>query len=413
MKLPSVLLGSSCVLAGLLSLAGWGAWTPSPARAAGAEHEPGSEGEDWRDSILVVSAREHALIMQNPTSGEREAFFRVGLSPTDVAVSPDGLTAVVTNRGMRISGTTISIVDLYATKLVRTIPLETSSKRPGPDGVSDRKEKKRTYHRPTGVTFIGDKPRVLVSCAIEGALLLVDLIEARVIGDVELEASDAQNVLVDHSGRFAYVANQGSGTVSVVKLDRMQVVGTIDVGGGPRGMALHPTRDEIWVTNTQTNSISIIDLETRDEHMEFACGAMPSDIVFTPDGAFALVANMQEGNVSVFDTESRRIKTLIELDRVSKEQAKLRPVEMPGHFGRSPLPTRILINPEGTHAWISTRRDDQLHEIDLSTWAVVRKTVAPTAPTCLAWSRVPKDVDAPAFIPVSRRRGHADSSDSR
>ena len=140
---------------------------------------------------------------------------------------------------------------------------------------------------------------------------------------------------------------------------------------------------------------------------------MPSDIVFTPDGAFALVANMQEGNVSVFETESRRIKTLIDLDRVSKAQAKVRPVKMPGHFGRSPLPTRIVINPEGTHAWISTRRDDQLHEVDLATWTVVRKMEAPIAPTCLAWSRVPRDVDAPAIVPVSRRGDRSASSDSR
>lgn len=414
MKPPSIFLGASGLLAGLLAVTAWSAWTPSRARAATPvpSRAMAALNDDWRDSILVVSALEHALIMQNPTSGEREAFFRVGLSPTDVAVSPDGLTAVVSNRGMRISGTTISVVDLYATKLVRTIPLVATSKRSGP-GARPGREETRGYHRPTGITFIGDKPRVLVSCAIEGALLLVDLIEARVIGDVVLDADDAQNVLVDHSGEFAYVANQGSGTVSVVKLDRMQVVGSIDVGGGPRGMALHPTRDEIWVTNTQTNSISIIDLETRDEQMEFACGAMPSDIVFTPDGAHALVANMQEGNVSVFDTDTRRIRTLIELDRVSHAQAKLRPVEMPGHFGRSPLPTRILINPEGTHAWISTRRDDQLHEVDLSTWQVVRKTGAPTAPTCLAWSRVPRDVDAPAIVPLGGSRGRATSDDAR
>lgn len=352
-----------------------------------------------RDSILVVSAREHALILQDPETGKHNAFFRVGQSPTDVAVSVDGCTAVVTNRGLRISGTTISVVDLYATKLVRTIPLIASSNR------SDRGKSARAYHRPTGVTFIGKQPRVLVSCAIEGALLLVDLIEARVIGDVELEAADSQNVLVDHSGRFAYVANQGSGTVSVVKLDRMQVVGSIDVGGGPRGMALHPTRNEIWVTNTQTNSISIIDLDTRDERIEFACGAMPSDIVFTPDGELALVANMQEGNVSVFETDSLRIKELVSLDRVTKTQAKLRPVEMPGHFGLSPLPTRILINPEGTRAWISTRRDDQLHELDLKSLEILRKIAAPTAPTCLAWSRVTENKRSRDLSPVVAPRG--------
>ena len=43
-------------------------------------------------------------------------------------------------------------------------------------------------------------------------------------------------------------------------------------------MGLHPLKDEIWVTNADTNSISIIDLEERDERIEFACGAMPVDV---------------------------------------------------------------------------------------------------------------------------------------
>ena len=334
------------------------------------------------DSILLVSAKEHALIAQDPTTGERSAFFRVGISPNAVAVSPDGRTAVVTNRGERISGTTICVVDLQATNLVRTIPLEVQTKDP------DRSVASRAYHRPSGVTFLPGGRRVLVTCAIEGALLMVDLVEARVIGHVELEAEGSEEVLIDHDGAFAYVANRESGTVSVIELGRMRLVRNIDAGGGPSGMALHPFADEIWVTNADTNSISIIDLETRNERTEFACGAMPVDVCFTPDGAHALVTNMQEGNVSVFDARSLRIEQLIELDRVSEDRAKTRPVAMPGRFGLSPLPTRVLAHPAGGFAWISTRRDDRLHVVDTSTWAVVASQRAPHAPDDLGWSRV-------------------------
>ena len=234
----------------------------------------------------------------------------------------------------------------------------------------------------------------MVSCATEGALLLVDLHEARVIGDCLLDGDGSNAVVVDHSGRFAFVANRDSGTVSVVKLDRMRLVKSIEAGGGPSGMALHPTRNEVWLANTATNSISIIDVEEREEQMEFACGAMPSDIAFTPDGKYAMVVNMQEGNISVFETESRRIRTLVDLERVSREQAKARPVHISGHFGRSPLPTRILIGPDGNRAYVSTRRSDQLHEIDLSTWAVIRTLNTAIEPTDLSWSRVASDIEA-------------------
>lgn len=334
------------------------------------------------EALLVVSAEEHALVLKDPESGERTAFFRVGISPNAVAVSPDGRTAVVANRGERISGTTICVVDLYASNLVRTIPLEAQVKNP------DRTMETRAFHRPSGLIFLPDGRRVLVTCAIEGALLMVDLVEARVTGHVELGAEGSHDVAVDHEGRFAYVANRGSGTVSVIKLARMEFERNIEAGGGPRGMALHPIKDEIWVTNTDTNSISIIDLETRNESMEFACGAMPVDVSFTPDGKRALVTNMQEGNVSVFESDSHRIEAVIHLDRVSETQAELRPVNMPGRFGRSPLPTQIIVEPSGERAWISTRRDDRLHLVDLKKRKVVAHFEAPTAPDDLGWSTV-------------------------
>ncbi|MEC8513071.1 MAG: YncE family protein [Planctomycetota bacterium] len=341
------------------------------------------------DSILVVSAKERALVVQDPTTGERSASFMVGISPNAVAVSPDGRTAVVTNRGERISGSTICVVDLHATDLVRRIPLEVQTKNP------DRSVALRSYHRPSGVAFLRSGRRVLVTCAIEGALLKVDLVDARVIGHVELEAEGSQEVVVDHDGAYAYVANRESGTVSVIELERMRLVRNIDAGGGPHGMALHPFADEIWVTNAYTNSISIIDLETRNERTEFACGAMPMDVCFTPDGAHALVTNMQEGNVSVFDAKTLQIERLIELDRVSEDRARTRPVGMPGRFGLSPLPTQVLAHPDGGLAWISTRRDDRLHVVDTSTWAVVTSHDAPHAPDDLGWSRV-STVPAPA-----------------
>ena len=350
------------------------------------------------DSLLVVSAKEHALVMQDPITGDRTAFFRVGLSPDSVAVTEDGRTAVVTNRGDQLSGNSICIVDLHATNLVRTIPLEVTRQN------LDQSVYKRSYHRPSGIDFIAGKKRVVVSCATEGALLLVDLNEARVIGDCLLEADDSSAVIVDHSGKFALVANRGSGTVSIVKLDRMHLVKTIEAGGGPSGMALHPVRNEVWLANTETNSISIIDIDEQQESIEFACGALPSDIAFTPDGKYAMVVNMQEGNISVFETESRRIRTLIDLEPVSREQAKARPVHISGHFGRSPLPTRILIGPDGKRAYVSTRRSDQLHEIDLSTWAVIRTLNTAVEPTDLSWSRVASDIETETSSASRRER---------
>lgn len=364
--------------------------TASPNAADAAVGAGAAEGAEVTDSLLVVSAEEHALAVLDPVTGDRRAFFRVGLGPSAVTVSPDGRTAVVTNRGAQLSGMSICIVDIFATNLARNIPLEITVA--GPDGQPMTK----AFHRPSGIAFIPGTRRVLVTCAYEGAVLMVDMDEARVIADLTLDLGGAEDVLVDHTGQLAFVAHNDAGKVSVVRLDRMKVEGVIEAGGGPAGMALHPLRNEIWIVNTESNTISVIDADKGTESMEFACGAMPIDVAFTPDGTSALVANLQEGNVSVFDTESHYVKTLIELERVSKIQGEARPVELAGSFGRSPLPSSILVSPDGRSAWITTRRDDLLTEVELGTWKVLRTVDTVLMPLDVAWSRVSGDLVEPA-----------------
>ncbi|MEM6673050.1 MAG: YncE family protein [Planctomycetota bacterium] len=341
-------------------------------------------GPSTPESLLVVSAAEHALTVHDPLTGNRRAYFRVGIAPSSVAVSSDGRTAVVTNRGSQLSGNSICVIDLYASNIVRTIELTVSDQRPNGDVVE------REYHRPSGAIFLPDRPRVLVTCATEGALLLVDLINARVVADVLLDEIDAEGVVLDHTGRYAFVSHRSSGTVSVVSVDGMRVVETIDAGGQPSGMALHPDKNEVWVANRTTNSISIIDADALRERTEVPSGAMPVDLDFTPDGRNALVLNHQEGNVSVIDTESLRVRTVITLNRVTPQQAQDRPVDQPAAFGRSPLPTRITVDPMGERAWVATARDDRITEVDLKRWRLRRSIDTLREPICVELSQ-PKE----------------------
>src|SRR6476661_659515 len=49
---------------------------------------------------------------------------------------------------------------------------------------------------------------------------------------------------------FAYIANQGDSTVSVIDVATNTVVGSpIGVGGGPFGIAVHPTGTRVYTAN--------------------------------------------------------------------------------------------------------------------------------------------------------------------
>ncbi|MBL6757552.1 MAG: hypothetical protein ISQ11_14225 [Planctomycetes bacterium] len=325
-------------------------------------------------SLVVVSAAEDAIALFDPDSGERRAFFRVGNGPTSAAVSSDGRTAVVTLRGRALSGNSICVVDLHAAAIVRTIALTVSTKK------ADGSSVVRSYHRPDDVIFLPGEARVLVSCAAEGALLQVDLLQKKVVGVAEFGRPGADDIVLGHDGRVAFVTNRKDGVIYAVNLANMSVLKRMDAGGGATGVALHPTRTELWATNSTTNTISIIDCEKLEERMEFPCGAMPVDIAFTPDGKNALVVNYQDGNVSVIDARSLRVRALIKVPRVSRELAEARPVAEPVAFGRSALPSSVAVDPAGDRGWVTAERSDQIFEVDLSTWKVLRGLKSPGAP---------------------------------
>ena len=360
---------------------------------------PSQESED---SLVVVSGTEDALVLLDPDTGQRRAFFRVGSGPSASAISDDGRTAVVALRGHALSGDSICVVDLHAAALVRTIPLSTETARG--DGTTDV----RVFHRPTGVVFLPGRARVLVTCAGEGALLLVDLLQQRVAGVAQLDGQGADDVVLDHEGRFAYVSDGAAGQVHIVRLETMHLVRSVEAGGGASGIAIHPTRDEVWATNTNTNTISVIDCGAQEERLEFPCGAMPVDLAFTPDGANALVVNHQEGNVSVIDSESLQVRAVVRVPRVSEEAALERPVPEPVAFGRSALPTSVMVDPEGDRAWITARRSDSVHEVSLASFEVTASHAAPGGPVHVAWSSLtPAALSSPIvpIVPLEGRGG--------
>lgn len=341
-----------------------------------------------RQRLLVVHQDEGVLTVLDPADGRLEGAIRVGVGAGQVAVSPDGRRAVVTNRGTAHGGSSVSLVDVEGQRLLRTIPLSLEQHRPGAGRVTIE------HHRPAGVCFTRDPRRVLVTCEVGPALLLIDLEEARVVGAVELGQVGPGRILLDREGRRAFVANSGSGSVSVVDLGRRHVLATIETGGGARGLALHPAQDQLWVTNYETNSISVVSTSSLEEVFEFPVGACPVGLTFTLDGARALCVNQQESSLSVFDTAQRRLLGEVKLERLDEAAAEARPLgEHQSGFGRSSLPSAILLTPDGCTAWVSLSRSDRVAELDVGALEIVRYLeTGARAPLGLAWAEYEDDV---------------------
>ena len=106
---------------------------------------------------------------------------------------------------------------------------------------------------------------------------------------------------------FAYIANAGDGTVSVIDTATNAVAATIDVGGSPFGVAVHPDGATIYVTNNNDATVSVIDAATNAVTATIPVGGGPVyGVAVTPDG-FNLYVAIGYSGVAVIDTRTNSV----------------------------------------------------------------------------------------------------------
>jgi YVTN family beta-propeller protein len=109
---------------------------------------------------------------------------------------------------------------------------------------------------------------------------------------------------------FAYVSNGGSNTVSVLDLVYLRQDRTLQVGVQPTGLAVSPTRNEVYVVNagasSSNGSVTVINTDLNRIEATIAVHKLPYFISVDAAGGRAYVANSGSNTVSVIDLDRRR-----------------------------------------------------------------------------------------------------------
>jgi YVTN family beta-propeller protein len=105
---------------------------------------------------------------------------------------------------------------------------------------------------------------------------------------------------------YAYVSNNSDNTVSVINVSDNTVAATVDVGGGPWGIAIDANGDYVYVANNADDTVSVIDTANFEVAETIAVGAGPLGIAITFNGgehldAFVYVANNTDDTVTVIN----------------------------------------------------------------------------------------------------------------
>jgi 6-phosphogluconolactonase (cycloisomerase 2 family) len=116
------------------------------------------------------------------------------------------------------------------------------------------------------------------------------------------------SVTIDRFGKFAYVANEGSNNVSMYTIDSttgtLVPIGTVAAGTSPQSVAVDPSSKFAYVANFGSYNVSMYTIDATTGALTsmgtVAAGRYPESIAIDPSGTFVYVVNGYPATVSVY-----------------------------------------------------------------------------------------------------------------
>jgi YVTN family beta-propeller protein len=309
-------------------------------------------------SILVLSKQDHTLSVVDPSSLKVVARMPVGNDPHEVIASTDGRTAYVSNYGFGAYNT-LAVVDLATRRTLPSIDL-------GP------------LRGPHGLTFVGGRTWFTAEAA--KAIGRYDPATHKVDWILGTGQNRTHMIYVSPDQQRIITTNVSSGTVSLIEQETIRMGPppgahgsvrphkdwneiVIRVGNGSEGFDVSPDNREIWVANAQDGTLSVIDIRSKKVVQTIAANTHGANrLKFTPDGKRVLVSGPE----------------LVILDAATRQVIKRIPI---GHGSGG-----VLIQPDGTRAFVACSPDNYVAVIDLDSLAVVGHIQAGMEPDGMAWA---------------------------
>jgi YVTN family beta-propeller protein len=314
-------------------------------------------------TLVVANKAEATVSLINLVSGEIVATLATGEGPHEVGISPDGRFALVSNYGYSGgTGQSLTLIDVTAAEVVKTIDLG-------------------EYKKPHGVEWIDDE-RAAVTVEDSRALIVVDVGKGEVIQAIGTEQEVSHMVALDPGGRRAYTANIGSGSITVIDLAQGLLERNIVTGSGAEGIAVSASGAQVWVTNRAADTVTVLNAETFETIKEISSKGFPIRATATPQGQ-VLVTRARAGDLVIYDTE-----TLQEIRTVAFDLSSIAAAGrlFGDRFGDSSVPIGVIVDGTGEHAFVAHANADIITEINLATGEVIRPLYAGKEPDGMGFS---------------------------
>lgn len=212
---------------------------------------------------------------------------------------------------------------------------------------------------------VGPARRLYVANESSGTISMIDAAALRVVGTVELGTPGTHDLALTRDGKTLYATGLATGMLSVIDTAQGKILTTIFTGRRCHSVALTNDERHIWVVNIGENNVSIVDTKSHRILGTIPVGREPGHIRFNKDGQFAYVTLQEEGAVEVIEVATHRSVTKI-------------PVGQRPHY--------LLPSPDGRYMWGGATGENFVYVIDTTGNRVVGRMQVGSTPQHLAFA---------------------------
>lgn len=231
-------------------------------------------------------------------------------APVEMAFSPDGETAWVSNYNMYgdgflpegkdacvdesgISNSYLYKVDTTTLKITDVVEVGAVPK----------------Y---VAVTHDGSKVLVTNWCSMD--MSVVDAKSGKVTDTIEVGGKHPRGIAVSPDDKTAYVALMGGNKTVKVDLESGEVADFANTGNGPRHLLISPDGSKVYISNNGEGTVSEVDTKSGEVTREVTVGSQPRSMAISPDGGAIYVGNYDSSTMSKIRTKDFEVTHTEQVD---------------------------------------------------------------------------------------------------
>ncbi len=297
-------------------------------------------------TIIVTNKAPSTATIIDAASGRILKTLPTGTGPHEIVVTSHGRTAIVSDYGAQTAGRTLTIIDLTALQVARTVDLG-------------------TYRRPHGLVVLPGDSLVAVTSEASRHVVLVRIASGTIAKTIPTQHDGSHMVGVAADGVRAWTGDMRTNTISEFDLTAGTYKRSISVPATPEAINVTPDGGEIWVGSNATGTISVVDASTGTLSTAAEGFGWPYRVRFSPDATLVLMPDLRREELRFIDRATRT-----ELQRLPLGGAG--PQGITGALG-------------GRVALLSLSTQGRVAVIDVATRRVVGAIAAGETPDGVVW----------------------------